>query len=300
MPLFSVIIPTYNRADLLMKALESVFAQEFTDYEIIVVDDGSTDDTVTRLEPLANRLTLLQQQNRGPGAARNLGAKSATGEYLAFLDSDDLWFPWTLGVYANIIDDFRRPSLIAGSMKYFADEGELRDVTESLVKVKEYPDYLTAGVSGIYCGSGKMAVRRDAFQEVGGFIEDQVNAEDHDLVLRIGTKHGFVDIAEPILIGYRQHANTATRNFEKAYRGSRLLIDSERGSRYPGGVNRRRDRLRILTQHLRPATLDMLRWGERPKAWELYRDTFAWNLALGRFRFLVGCLLQFAGRSLRS
>jgi glycosyltransferase involved in cell wall biosynthesis len=94
--LFSVIIPTYNRAALLCTALDSVFAQTFTDYEVIVVDDGSTDGTAAMVASYGGRVRYFQQQNKGPGAARNLGAQHATGEYLAFLDSDDLWFPWTL------------------------------------------------------------------------------------------------------------------------------------------------------------------------------------------------------------
>src|SRR5262245_47305484 len=91
MPLFSVVIPSFNRVALLATTLKSVFAQRFTDFEIIVVDDGSTDATMDYLESLEHRVKVFGQQNQGPGAARNRGARHSGGAYLAFLDSDDLW-----------------------------------------------------------------------------------------------------------------------------------------------------------------------------------------------------------------
>src|SRR5882762_3330329 len=99
--MFSVIIPSYNRAILLRSAIESVLSQRNRDFEIIVVDDGSSDGTLDYLKSLGAKITTVRQPNRGPGAARNLGARDATGTYLAFLDSDDLWFPWTLEAYRD-------------------------------------------------------------------------------------------------------------------------------------------------------------------------------------------------------
>src|SRR5262249_49336199 len=93
-PLFSVIIPTFDRIQMLKHALDSVFRQRSTDFEIIVVDDGSSDGTVDYLRRLERGVTVYTQRNSGPSAARNLGASQACGRYLAFLDSDDLWFPW--------------------------------------------------------------------------------------------------------------------------------------------------------------------------------------------------------------
>ena len=94
--LVSVIIPTYNRWPMLGQAVESVLAQTAGGYELIVVDDGSTDETRCRLADYGSRLTVLTQRNRGVSAARNLGASRASGGYLAFLDSDDLWHPGKL------------------------------------------------------------------------------------------------------------------------------------------------------------------------------------------------------------
>jgi glycosyltransferase involved in cell wall biosynthesis len=94
MPQFSVVIPAYNREDSILAAIESVRAQEVTDWEIIVVDDGSTDQTATRVESLAeDRIRLIKQKNRGGSAARNAGIDAARGQFIAFLDSDDVWLP---------------------------------------------------------------------------------------------------------------------------------------------------------------------------------------------------------------
>jgi len=120
-PLFSVIIPTYNRRELLRQALASVLAQTFTDYEIIVVDDGSTDGTREWLATVSDQVRVLIQENRGPGAARNLGIQNAVGEYVTFLDSDDIWFPWTLEIYERAIREASRPAFVSGCGIAFTD-----------------------------------------------------------------------------------------------------------------------------------------------------------------------------------
>ena len=94
--------------------LDSVFAQTWTNYEVIVADDGSTDGTGDVLATYGDRIRVVTQQNSGPGTARNLGIELARGEYLAFLDSDDVWFPWTLASYARAIHDYGQPTIIAG------------------------------------------------------------------------------------------------------------------------------------------------------------------------------------------
>jgi glycosyltransferase involved in cell wall biosynthesis len=95
-PEFSVIIPAYNRRALLIETLNSVWQQTFADFEVIVVDDGSTDGTAEYLGSLGAKVQCVMQDNFGPGAARNRGLEIANGRYVAFVDSDDVWFPWTL------------------------------------------------------------------------------------------------------------------------------------------------------------------------------------------------------------
>src|SRR5882762_10102502 len=112
MPFFSVVIPAFNRRDLLEETLRSVRRQSFTDFETIIVDDGSTDGTREWLAGLGSELRVFTQANRGPGAARNFAVRHARGEYLAFLDSDDSWFPWSLATYAQAIKTSNQPSFL--------------------------------------------------------------------------------------------------------------------------------------------------------------------------------------------
>ena len=127
MPFFSTIIPVYNRAELAAAAIESALAQEDNDQEIIVVDDGSTDDTPKALARFGDRIRIVRQENRGPGAARNLGIQHATGQYVTFLDSDDLWFPWTLRMYREAIRRYQEPSFVAGRAVEISHEESARE-----------------------------------------------------------------------------------------------------------------------------------------------------------------------------
>src|SRR5262245_19859517 len=115
MLMFSVVIPSFNRVALLSTTLNSVFAQRFTDFEVIVVDDGSTDQTMESLQPFRDQVTAIRQANQGPGGARNRGARQAVGTYLAFLDSDVLWFPWTLEIYRKVIHEHDYPSFLTST-----------------------------------------------------------------------------------------------------------------------------------------------------------------------------------------
>ncbi len=111
--LVSVIIPTYNRAGLISDTLDSVFDQDFDDLQVIVVDDGSTDDTVSVLAPYMNSITYIHQENMGAGPARNRGIEQARGQYIAFLDSDDMWQPFKLRLQIAILEAYSEISFLS-------------------------------------------------------------------------------------------------------------------------------------------------------------------------------------------
>ena len=119
---FSVLIPTHNREEYVRQAIDSVLSQTFTDYEVFVIDDGSTDRTPELLRSYGHRIRALRQPNQGPEAARNRAAAQASGEYLAFLDSDDLLLPGALEAYDRIIRTLDSPPLMIGAMIYFEDQ----------------------------------------------------------------------------------------------------------------------------------------------------------------------------------
>jgi glycosyltransferase involved in cell wall biosynthesis len=122
----SVIIPTYNRASLVVETLQSALDQTYRDFEIIVIDDGSTDDTRERLEPYRDRISYFKQENKGVNAARNYGLSHASGEYIALLDSDDLWKPWLLDLFVGVLDRNPDVGFVYSDFSVLKPEGSLK------------------------------------------------------------------------------------------------------------------------------------------------------------------------------
>jgi glycosyltransferase involved in cell wall biosynthesis len=305
MPLFSVIMPAYNRAELIGAALDSVLGQEFGDWEMIVVDDGSTDQTVQVVSAYASRhperIKLLRQLNQGPGAARNLAIQHVVGQYVVFLDSDDLWFPWTLAIYSKAIQEYNRPSFIAGRPMNFQSQAELTNITCKPFEAQNFPDYLTAASNALlWIVPGAAAIRADALHAAGGFANERINAEDSDLWLKLGCAPGFVRINSPPAFAYRRHADSAIANIEKTYLGTIHMIDQETAGRYPGGDQRRLERFNVIGEHLRPIALVCLKQGSVAHAFTLYRRTFGWHLRLRRFKYLLAFPLMVLASLLRS
>jgi Glycosyl transferase family 2 len=288
MPFFSIIIPTFNRIELLPRTVESVLAQWFTDYEIIVVDDGSTDGTLDYLRSLENQVNVLNQPNLGPGVARNLGVRHAKGHYLAFLDSDDLLFPWTLEVYREVVYRENCPSVIAGKPHRFWSESELVGLSKGPIRIQHFPDYLASGEQWRWWGASSFVIQREAFLAVGGFTEEWVNGEDGDLMLRMGVAPCFAQITDPATFAYREHAASLAKDLKRTVADAWVKVRSEQTGRYPGGATRAAERRRILTRHIRPVTFSCLQQGLRREAWGLYRATFVWNAGLGRWKYLTG------------
>ena len=299
MSLFSVIIPVYNRTALLGPTLASVLEQECQDFELIVVDDGSSEDVVAAVAPWADRLRLVRQRNQGPGPARNRGLELATGRYVAFLDSDDLWFPWTLSLYRQAIEAHHEPAFLAGRAVEMTDPCELVAVRRGPARFRHFDDYLATARQAIWIGTCAAAIRRDRLVAAGGFVDQRINAEDSDLWLRLGTAPGFVHIESPPVFGYRRHRDSAVADAERSYAGICHLLEQERQGGYPGGLRRRPQRRRILTAHARPLSLRCLQQNAMAQGWEIYRTTLAWHLRQGRLRYLAAFPLGLAWRYLR-
>ncbi len=190
-PEVSVIIPTYNRARYVTKAIDSVLAQTCPDHEIIVVDDGSTDDTQAVLQPYASRIRILTQKNSGPSAARNAGIQAARGRWIAFLDSDDEWLPGKLA--AQLADLEKRPDLIAHFTNVTFELSNHAQV--SLFDVREFPGRTSPGgvierplacvIIDEIVVLPTFMVRRDILLR-GGLFDPRVSvAEDRDLLMRL-------------------------------------------------------------------------------------------------------------------
>jgi glycosyltransferase involved in cell wall biosynthesis len=300
MPLFSTIIPVYNRADLIRATLDSVLAQELPDQEVIVVDDGSTDETLKALESYGDRIRVFQQKNSGPAVARNLGIRNASGEYIAILDSDDLWFPWTLATYAEAIRQHDSPAFVAGAPAVFHDASELRALSATPLRAEYFSDYLTSGDRWRWFGASSFVLRTDAVRAAGGFSDAWINSDDADLALRLGEARGFLDIQEPATFAYRDHAGSLKSDTAISFRSLSYMIGQEESGGYPGGPARRRERREILTRHVRPFTLACLKSGAFSEGWKLYCRTFGWHVALHRAAYLCGYPAMAAIRRLKN
>jgi len=286
--LFSVVIPTYNRRELLAAALDSIWSQTFAGFEVIVVDDGSNDGTLEYLSSLGERLQFLTGCNRGPGAARNLGCERARGQYIAFLDSDDLWFPWTLETYAALVSELDSPAFIAGKPYRFESAETLRALCREPLRSREFTDYLESGDDWRWWGASSFVIRADAFFLGGGFSMEDMNGEDADLALKLGDAGRFVQLVSPFTFGYREHSASVMRDLQKTLAGVHHMIESEIRGIYPGGTDRAVERWQILTRHVRPVSLDCLKEGRCREAWELYRSTLKWHFRLGRWKYVFG------------
>lgn len=285
--LFSVVIPVFNRRDLLSITLRSLWSQTFTDFETIIVDDGSTDGTREYLRGLGDRVTVIEQAQLGPGPARNAGVARASGDYIAFLDSDDLWFPWTLATFAQLIAASSPAVLTASYVDYF-DDGSLAGVAPDPVTSRTFVDFFASSSTPIAAGSNTIVIRRSEFNASGGFVDRAINGEDHDLMMRLGEAAGFVQVLTPILLAWRQHHGNITAQVLRRVAGMEFLVAQERAGAYPGGQRRAPDRRRIISRHLRAASFAALRAGHTAAAFRLYRATAGWHLHLASWRYLAG------------
>ena len=285
-PFFSVIIPVYNQEKLVKHALDSVFAQRMTDYEIIVVNDGSDDNTAKTLEDYNNKIIVINQENRGPGNARNTAIAHAHGKYLVFLDSDDLWFPWTLEIFHHAIKTHKSPSIIIGAHVDIDTGAELRNISEKPRQDLFYKDYLESVRDMLWLGMSATAIRRHILKGSEIFSPLDINSEDNDLMLSLGTAPGFVYIKDPPLFAYRRRIDSRVSEFHRSITGSFYLIVQEKSDSYPGGKERQYERWYMLGRHIR-RVINLCIENDRLKdAWKLYCAIFKWNIYCHYFRFI--------------
>jgi glycosyltransferase involved in cell wall biosynthesis len=247
---FSVVMPVYNREKYVLQAVDSVLSQTFPDYELIVVDDGSTDGTPELLESYGSRIHFIRQQNRGPEVARNTGAAAARGEYIALLDSDDFFFPTTLDTYDRVIRAFDSPPLIVGSHVFYRDGDPIPAAPTAAgpVEVLKFQDYLAKTVPLAVIGSLHL-VRKDAYDKIGGFRNSDSQTwygDGFDFILKLGTFGPCIVIQKPYTCAYRLHETNSIKSL-RAHSGGMLgLARSERQGLYPGGWKRRWDRYAFI------------------------------------------------------
>ncbi|HEV2117146.1 MAG TPA: glycosyltransferase family A protein [Terriglobales bacterium] len=214
----SVIIPAYNSERYVADAVKSVLAQSYRPHEIIVVDDGSTDGTAHALEPFAGAIRYLYQQNRGEPAARNTGMRAATGEYIAFLDADDLWVPEKLELQMAYFAAHPGCAFVYSDMSTFDENG----LVDASVKVRfniTFPsgNIFPALFHETLFGSGSIVFRRECLLKAGYFDEDFLVGSDYEMWLRMARHYECGVVDKPLLL-YRQHPQMSTRGLGRAMR----------------------------------------------------------------------------------
>ena len=188
-PKVSVVIPSYNSAPFIKRTLASVLAQTFRDFEIIVSDDGSTDDTVNVVENfLKNNSSvpwkILKNPYKGPGAARNAGIMASSGEWIAFLDSDDLWFPHKLEKVMKYAKRNKRAQLITHSELCLFPDGSTKVFLYYKMYKKGLDPFLNFWRKNLLATSA-VVLKKDIFKLSGYFDETLYNNQDYDLWLRV-------------------------------------------------------------------------------------------------------------------
>jgi glycosyltransferase involved in cell wall biosynthesis len=215
-PLVSVVIPTYNYSQYIVDAVEAALAQTYSNLEVIVVDDGSTDDTQEKLRPYFGRIKYVFQRNQGAAAARNTGIQHASGEWIAFLDADDLWHPQKTEVQLRSIEGMNDVDFVAATV---CDEFLDKLPEGASVQRLNVVDFLV----NTLVGSPSVLVRRRCINEVGCFDASLRDAEDRDMWLRIAARFKVVKVDSPCWI-YRPHPDSTSRHARRMYRAYRTVL----------------------------------------------------------------------------
>ena len=209
-PLFSVIIPTFDRLPMLQEAVQSVRQQTEDRWELLVVDDGSTDGTDRWLRTQPDIRPLGHSAPRGPSAARNLGAAHARGEYLAFLDSDDLFLPHKLELQAAALAHDPGAPLCHGNELWRRNGKELRQKKKH---EKRGGRIFSHCLPMCRISPSASVIQRRCFEELGGFDEDIEIAEDYELWLRLTCRHRVSFVPRPVIIKRGGHPDQLSEKY---------------------------------------------------------------------------------------
>jgi glycosyltransferase involved in cell wall biosynthesis len=252
-PVVSVIIPTFNRWPLVGEAVESVFAQSYSDFELIVVDDSSTDETQKELAKFRSRLRFFVKAREGVAAARNFGVSRAVGHYVAFLDSDDLWRPKKLEVQTAFME--KDPALQICQTEEIWLRNGVR-VNPKSKHQKPSGDIFIRSLELCLVSPSAVMMTKELFSRFGGFDERFPVCEDYDLWLRIAVEHPVPLIPKPLTIKRGGHADQLSRSTwaMDRYRVAslqKLLRSSLQGTQRARALAVLRSKVAILAQGAR-------------------------------------------------
>jgi glycosyltransferase involved in cell wall biosynthesis len=276
--LVSVVIPTFNCADFLVEAIRSVLVQTYEDYEIIVVDDGSTDHTEAALEQFGNRVSYIGQAPGGPSVARNRGILEARGELIAFLDADDLWRPTKLSRQVEYLNHHPEAALVYTDFTRGPHPGSNNDSRLRAYKPRDPADPFHALLEENFIATPTVVVRREALARSGLFDPTLKGSEDFDLWLRLAKtesarRNDGVSDKDKSIGETTHHSLLTTHPFGFI---DEILADVRQ---HESNTSRSVD---FIRHQIRAARIMLERWGNDPlAAHHLHRrlGTCWWNLA---------------------
>lgn len=288
-PLVSVVIPAYNDAWCIRRAIDSVLAQDFRGYELIVVNDGSTDGTAALLQGYSAAITVIDQENRGMSAARNAGIRKALGTYVAFLDADDWWLPQKLSRQVEMMQSRPEIGFCSTAARVEDSDGRLINLWRCANGSTEILTTLFSRNAAVAGGCSAVIVRKALLDRVGLFDESLRGFEDPDLWMRLAAVSGYACIDETLAVILRRE-KSVSRNLD-SMRGAALRSMRKNRTLLPSRLRGRfwRDCLAgVYTDHAKPA----YRAGRLGLA---YADTLRALLLspFGRGRLCLGLLRDF-------
>ncbi len=245
-PQFSVIITSHNQAKFIADAVNSALTQRCQSREIILVDDASTDGSAALLGRFQNALTLIAlPRNIGATAARNRGASMAQGDYLVFLDGDDMLTPWALDTYATVAAA-TQPNIILTLLHFF--DAPNPSAPGSMPREITFAEYenLIQKTRAHRASASATIVKRSEFERVGGWSAELFHLDDLDIMMKLGVSGRCVQIISPPTTYYRVHGGNTVNQVTPFIAALLVLIGKEKSGKYPGGAKFRFERYAVL------------------------------------------------------
>ncbi|MEH6564951.1 MAG: glycosyltransferase family A protein [Halopseudomonas sp.] len=265
-PLVSVVVPCYNYAAYVGDTLRSVLAQEYANFELVVVDDGSTDDSAQVIsevlaqeqdKSLARRVEFIRQPNAGVSAALNTGIAQARGAYIATFDADDIMPAGRLSTQMTYLLAHPEVGCLGGGAVRIDEYGAMLPKKEKKRLVRRY-DFAEALAAALVVGGNIAVYRRDAIDQVGGY-DPAIKIQDFQMTLKIAYAGFFVDILPDVVTLYRKHEGSLSKNYKAEYRyGLEVIAPYAEHPQYESA------RARLITKALRMAVV--------------YDKAFGWSL----------------------
>lgn len=256
-PLVSVIVPCYNYAEYVGEALASVLTQNYPNFELIVIDDGSTDDSAKCIraaldgygkESRASRVEFLQQANQGVSAALNAGLVLARGQYVATFDADDVMAPGRLVLQVKYLQAHPEVGCVGGLARRIDQQGELLPKKVKKRGIRRY-DFTQALSQSLVVGGNLAVYRRDAMLAVGGY-DPSIRVQDFQMTLKVANAGYSIAVLPDVVTFYRKHGIGLSSNYVDEYRYGLQVLDL-----YADHAGYKSGKARLLTRILGPAAL---------------------------------------------